>query len=114
MKTRLIGILLVLALAAALPLTASAQLNQTGSLVGTVSDNQKQPLPGVTVTIKSPSIILPQMDTISGAFKAAVSKVYKYPLFLTSEEIEKFAATPVLKPDGGVVRWNPPQSAIMP
>ena len=53
-------------------------------------------------------------ETEKRAFKAAVSKVYKYPLFLTSEEIEKFAATPVLKPDGGVVRWNPPQSAIMP
>jgi hypothetical protein len=65
MRTQLIGILLVLALAAALPLTVSAQLNQTGSLMGTVSDNQKQPLPGVTVTIKSPSIILPQMDTLS-------------------------------------------------
>ena len=66
MRTRFIGILLVLALAAALPITASAQLNQTGSLMGTVSDNQKQPLPGVAVTIKSSAIIVPQMDTITG------------------------------------------------
>ena len=67
MKNRMLSMLIVLAIAVALPSMASAQLNQTGSLVGTVSDNQKQPLPGVTVTIKSPSIILPQMDTISGA-----------------------------------------------
>ena len=53
MRIRFTGIFLVLALAAALPITASAQLNQTGSLMGTVSDNQKQPLPGVAVTMAS-------------------------------------------------------------
>ena len=67
MKARLIGVFLVLVLLAATPMAVSAQLNQTGSLMGTVSDNQKQPLPGVTVTIKSPALILPQMDTLTSA-----------------------------------------------
>jgi hypothetical protein len=66
MKNRMVGLLLVIVLAAVLPSPAMAQLNQTGTLAGTAVDNQKQPLPGVTVTIKSPAIILPQMDTISG------------------------------------------------
>jgi hypothetical protein len=66
MKNRMIGLIVVLALAAVLPSPALGQLNQTGTLAGTVLDGQKQPLPGVTVTIKSPAIILPQMDMISG------------------------------------------------
>jgi hypothetical protein len=65
MKNRMIGLLIVLAMAAVLTSTASAQLNQTGTLVGTVADNQGQPLPGVTITIKSPAIILPQMGALT-------------------------------------------------
>jgi hypothetical protein len=65
MKNRMFGWFIVLAIAAALVPTASAQLNQTGTLVGTVSDTEGQPLPGVTVTIKSPAIILPQMGAIT-------------------------------------------------
>jgi hypothetical protein len=64
-KNRLLGMLIILAMAAALPPAASAQLNQTGTLVGTVSDAQGQPLPGVTITIKSPAIILPEMGALS-------------------------------------------------
>jgi hypothetical protein len=52
-----------LALLAALAPAAVAQTNQTGTLVGTVSDAQGQPLPGAAVSIKSPAIILPQMAT---------------------------------------------------
>ncbi|MCK7490941.1 MAG: carboxypeptidase-like regulatory domain-containing protein [Comamonadaceae bacterium] len=65
MKNRLFGCLILFALAVILPLTASAQLNQTGTLAGTVSDTQALPLPGVSVTIKSPAIILPQMATVA-------------------------------------------------
>lgn len=38
---------------------AIAQVTQTGTLDGTVYDQEKQPLPGVTVSIKSPALILP-------------------------------------------------------
>jgi hypothetical protein len=65
MKNRVISILIVLAIFAALPSMVSAQLNQTGTLFGTVLDNQGQPLPGVAVTIKSPAIILPQMGAVT-------------------------------------------------
>jgi hypothetical protein len=65
MKNRTIGILIALLLAAVLAPPASAQLNQTGTLDGAVRDSQGQPLPGVSVTIKSPAIILPQMATIT-------------------------------------------------
>ncbi len=72
MKTRVICMLLVLAVALTMPSTVSAQLNQTGTLFGTVVDIQGQALPGVTVTIKSPAIILPQMGAVTnekGAYR---------------------------------------------
>jgi hypothetical protein len=65
MKNRLFGCLLLIAMAVILPVTASAQLNQTGTLAGTALDAQALPLPGVSVTIKSPAIILPQMATVT-------------------------------------------------
>lgn len=46
-------------------LLASGQITQTGTLNGTVYDQDKQPLPGVTVSISSPALILPQMETIT-------------------------------------------------
>jgi len=65
MKKRIMSALIVLAIAAVFPSAMTAQMNQTGTLVGTISDNQNQPLPGVAVTIKSPAIILPQMGAIT-------------------------------------------------
>jgi len=44
---------------------ASAQITQTGTINGTVYDQQRQPLPGVTVTIQSPALILPQMEMVT-------------------------------------------------
>jgi hypothetical protein len=65
MRNRMLGLFMALAIAAFLPMTASAQFNQTGTLVGTVSDTGGQPLPGVTVTIKSSAMILPQMGAVT-------------------------------------------------
>ncbi len=45
--------------------TAFAQFGQTGSLNGTVIDPDGMPLQGVTVAIKSPAIILPEMVTMT-------------------------------------------------
>jgi len=42
-----------------------AQQSQTGNLKGTVADEEGLLLPGVSVTIKSPAIVLPQMSTIT-------------------------------------------------
>lgn len=42
-----------------------AQITQTGTLNGTVYDQDKNPLPGVTVSISSPALILPKMETVT-------------------------------------------------
>ena len=44
---------------------AYGQLNQTGMVNGVVTSTDGTPLPGVTVIIKSPALVLPQMTTIS-------------------------------------------------
>lgn len=51
-----------------------SQLSQTGMLRGTVTDEEGQPIPGVTVTLKSPSLILPKIDTLSNE-----NGVYRFP-----------------------------------
>ncbi len=65
MRTRIIGILLALAVASVSPTSVSAQLDQTGTLVGTVSDAQKLPLPGTTVTLTSPAIVRSEMFAVT-------------------------------------------------
>ena len=42
-----------------------AQITQTGVIRGKVSDDNGQPLPGVTVTAKSPALIIPQLNEIT-------------------------------------------------
>lgn len=42
-----------------------AQIIPTGKLTGTVTDAERAPLPGVSVTISSPAMILPQMGTVT-------------------------------------------------
>lgn len=42
-----------------------AQITQTGTLNGRVTDNEGNSLPGVSVTIKSPALILPQMTAVT-------------------------------------------------
>lgn len=59
-----------------------SQVIPTGKLVGTITDNEGLELPGVTVTISSPSLILPQMSTVSNErgyyrFVELPSGVYK-------------------------------------
>ncbi|MGB8953508.1 MAG: TonB-dependent receptor [Candidatus Aminicenantales bacterium] len=58
----------------------SAQLSQTGNLNGTVLGQDGQPLPGVIVTIKSPAMILPQMDMIT-----ADSGLFRFPALSPGE-----------------------------
>jgi len=41
------------------------QMIPTGQLVGTVTDSDRAPLPGVSVTISSPSLMLPQLATVT-------------------------------------------------
>ena len=42
-----------------------SQIEETGSMSGRVMDTEELPLPGVSVTISSPALILPQMTTIT-------------------------------------------------
>jgi hypothetical protein len=54
-----------------------AQFGQTGTINGTIQDTEGLPLPGVTVTIKSPALILPQMNTITNQ-----QGIYRFPSLL--------------------------------
>lgn len=56
---------IILAAVILMAVASTAQISQTGTLNGTVYDQDKQPLPGVSVTIKSPALILPQMEMIT-------------------------------------------------
>ncbi len=44
---------------------AFGQMIPTGQLTGTVTDSEKGPLPGVSVTITSPSLILPELSSVT-------------------------------------------------
>ena len=55
------AVVLVLASAA----LAFGQMIPTGQLNGTVTDSDNSPLPGVNVTISSPSLMLPQLATVT-------------------------------------------------
>jgi len=64
--------LMVLSLLAAVVALGSAQITQTGTLNGTVSDSEKTPLPGVHVSIKSSALInsnLEMMTTEKGHYR---------------------------------------------
>jgi len=58
-------VLSLVALLVIVAFPAVAQITQTGTLNGTVYDQEKQPLPGVTVSISSPALILPSMETVT-------------------------------------------------
>jgi hypothetical protein len=53
---------------------AIAQTGQTGAINGTVTDEEKEALPGVTVTLKSPALILPQIGTVTNE-----KGIYRFP-----------------------------------
>lgn len=55
------AVVLVLASAA----LAFGQMIPMGQLTGTVTDKDGSPLPGVNVTIGSPSLMLPQLATVT-------------------------------------------------
>ncbi|MBC7349754.1 MAG: TonB-dependent receptor [Candidatus Aminicenantes bacterium] len=46
-------------------LPAAAQISQTGTLDGTVYDQDNQPLPGVNVSIKSAALISPSLEVVT-------------------------------------------------
>lgn len=59
---RFVFLVLILAI---LTFPAVAQITQTGTLNGTVYDQDKQPLPGVSVSIKSPALISPTLEAVT-------------------------------------------------
>src|SRR5262252_4059709 len=48
------------------PAVAHGQSAQSASLVGKVTDESGAAMPGVTITVKSPALQVPQMTTVSG------------------------------------------------
>jgi hypothetical protein len=50
------------------------QSSQTGALNGTVTDSDGQALPGITIVLKSPALVVPEMTTVSNA-----NGVYRMP-----------------------------------
>ncbi|HEY7170608.1 MAG TPA: carboxypeptidase regulatory-like domain-containing protein [Vicinamibacterales bacterium] len=51
----------------ALGSTLAAQTVRTGSIVGTITDESKSALPGVTITVTSPALQVPELTVVSGA-----------------------------------------------
>ena len=74
MKKRALFFLIFGVLFIGVSLSVLAQFGQTGALNGTVKDPEGAPLPGVGVTIKSPSIVLPSMSTITNQ-----QGIYRFP-----------------------------------
>jgi len=88
---------------------AFAQGSQTGALSGTVQSSDKQPLPGVTVTVKSPALLgvrTAVTDTNGGyIFKGLPSGDYKVSFELSGFGTQEKNVTVAV---GGNVRWMPP------
>ena len=85
---RFLKVLCVAVLALSSAAAVFGQMIPTGQLVGTVTDTDKAPLPGVSVTISSPSLMLPQMATTTsenGSFRffSLPSGTYKVVFELT-------------------------------
>ena len=70
-KEKLVFISLLLAVVF-LATSAAAQVSQTGAIRGYVTDEEGQPLPGVSVTISGPALIgkMTSITTVKGAFRA--------------------------------------------
>jgi hypothetical protein len=49
----------------ALSLSVSSQIIQTGTLQSTASDKEREPLPGVSVTLKSPALMAAQLSRVT-------------------------------------------------
>ncbi len=85
---RFLKVLCVAVLALSSAAAVFGQMIPTGQLVGTVTDTDKAPLPGVSVTISSPSLMLPQMAATTsenGSFRffSLPSGTYKVVFELT-------------------------------
>lgn len=73
MKKRLTKTLWILVLSLGMVLPIFAQ-RQTGSIVGTITDDEGAFLPGVGVSAKSPALILPEMTTVTNE-----QGIYRFP-----------------------------------
>ena len=65
---------IALLVAGLLPGTLSAQSSQSASMIGKVVDESGGAMPGVTVTLKSPQLQVPQLTTVTG-----VDGGYRFP-----------------------------------
>lgn len=62
-----------------------SQTGQVGTIQGTVVDEAKMPLPGVTVTISSPALIVPQMSRVT-----STNGTFRFPSLPPGEYEVKF------------------------
>ncbi len=89
MNRRILSSLIVLFL---LPAWLSAQATQKGSINGTVYTPDGEPLPGVTVILKSPALVLPQLETVTnevGKYRFPALEPGFYDLTFVLEGLDK-------------------------
>lgn len=68
------------------------QTGQTGKIYGTVTDPDGVPLPGITVTVKSPSIVMKELQTVSnmkGVYRFVSLSPGSYELSFVMEGMKK-------------------------
>jgi hypothetical protein len=65
-KPAILAAAMALLLIAVAPGTVLGQSSQSASLVGKVTDESGGAMPGVTVTVKSPQLQVPQLNTVTG------------------------------------------------
>ncbi len=75
-----------------IPALIHAQAGQTGAISGTVLTPEGEPLPGVTVILKSPAIVVPSLETItneSGMYRFVSLSPGEYELTYSLPGVER-------------------------
>jgi hypothetical protein len=100
---------LITFLVLALGLSASAQIIQTGTMTGSVKDKDRGPLPGVSVTIKSPNLMAAQLSKLTnekGDFRFSVLPPGLYSVTFTMSGFKTFIREGVQISVGQTVTLN--------
>src|SRR5258708_25056292 len=89
---------------------AFAQGTQTGSLTGTVRSSDRQPVPGVSVTLKSPALL----GTRTAITDVNGGAIFQTPSPRSCTISHPLAAVPTVPNSGGPPPASPPPPAATP